>query len=412
MLRKALVASTLLNTLAHAAPTSSNTYKLVADYSGPSFFDGWDFFTGADPTTGYVTYQSQASALQKNLAGFISRPLGPNGTTTSAYIGVDYTTNLTGSTASGRDSVRISTNATFSGGGLFIADINHMPIGTACGTWPALWLLGTDGTWPQSGEIDIMEGVNLDTMNQVTLHTAEGCSVSNASTAMLGALSETYCGPTSANSGCGVVAPSTADLTFAGNESVIHATAGKAFNAANGAVYATLWDEDGISVYMFPHSRLPSDIRSGAPDPSSWTVKPLAKFGGDSCDFMESFYDLQLVIDTTFCGSWAGKQWNVSNVVGQEACAVSTGYETCEAFVAAEAGAFEGTYWDVASIRAYQLTANNTYGVSASGVGKRGVGSVGEQPTVQNISAAGRGSRHGHGHGHALRQLSARHRSA
>ncbi|KAH9819359.1 leucine carboxyl methyltransferase, partial [Teratosphaeria destructans] len=136
MLRKALVASTLFNTLAHAAPTSrstSSTYKLVADYSGPSFFDGWDFFTGADPTTGYVTYQSQTSALAKSLAGFISRPTtSPNGTTTtatSAYIGVDATTNLTGSAASGRASVRISTTATFSGGGLFVATSTTCPSG-------------------------------------------------------------------------------------------------------------------------------------------------------------------------------------------------------------------------------------------------------------------------------------------
>jgi hypothetical protein len=33
------------------------------------------------------------------------------------------------------------------------------------GTWPAYWLCGPN--WPQGGEIDIIEGVNLDTIDKV-----------------------------------------------------------------------------------------------------------------------------------------------------------------------------------------------------------------------------------------------------
>jgi beta-glucanase (GH16 family) len=38
------------------------------------------------------------------------------------------------------------------------------------GLWPAFWLLGADGPWPQTGEIDIMELPNTATVYQTTLH--------------------------------------------------------------------------------------------------------------------------------------------------------------------------------------------------------------------------------------------------
>jgi hypothetical protein len=59
-------------------------------------------------------------------------------------------------------SMRISTTKTYNGG-LFIADFGRMPFG--CSLWPAYWSYGTSSTWPEGGEIDILEGVN----NQVTL---------------------------------------------------------------------------------------------------------------------------------------------------------------------------------------------------------------------------------------------------
>lgn len=47
--------------------------------------------------------------------------------------------------------------------------------GTGTGTWPAIWMLPTDnvyGTWPASGEIDIMEHVGFDTgIVHGTVHT-------------------------------------------------------------------------------------------------------------------------------------------------------------------------------------------------------------------------------------------------
>jgi beta-glucanase (GH16 family) len=48
-----------------------------------------------------------------------------------------------------------------------------MPCGL--GTWPAIWTLGANGTWPQQGEIDILEHMGrTSTVVQSAIHTKSG----------------------------------------------------------------------------------------------------------------------------------------------------------------------------------------------------------------------------------------------
>src|ERR1700761_4239457 len=90
----------------------------------------------------------------------------------SVRIAADSTNKAPG----GRNSVRLTSKAAYNSG-LIILDLAHMP-GSDCGAWPAFWTVGPD--WPNNGEIDIIEGVNTNTQNQMTLHTASnpGCSIS------------------------------------------------------------------------------------------------------------------------------------------------------------------------------------------------------------------------------------------
>ena len=44
-------------------------------------------------------------------------------------------------------------------------------------TWPAFWTSST--SWPEGGEIDLIEGVNGHGVNQATLHTTNGCMSNN-----------------------------------------------------------------------------------------------------------------------------------------------------------------------------------------------------------------------------------------
>jgi hypothetical protein len=137
---------------------------LTADVDeGPTFFDGFDYFTGWDPTHGFVPYVDAEGARAQNLTHISDED--------TAILRVDTSDK---NATTGRRSVRILSKKTYTAG-LFIFDIIHSPHG--CATWPALWLSDLD-TWPAGGEIDVMESVNVgDTGNQMTLHTTGGCKI-------------------------------------------------------------------------------------------------------------------------------------------------------------------------------------------------------------------------------------------
>lgn len=96
-------------------------YVLEDDYM-TDFYGNFDFFTGADPTDGFVNYVDEATARQGNLI---------NGSVpTKAVFGVD----TVNKTPKGRPSVRIESKKSYDSG-LIVLDLEHMPFG--CGTWPA-----------------------------------------------------------------------------------------------------------------------------------------------------------------------------------------------------------------------------------------------------------------------------------
>jgi hypothetical protein len=116
--------STALVGASLAGMASALNYRLVQDYSGTGFFNNFNFFTGNDPTNGYVNYVDQGTAQSQGL-------INTNGGV--AYIGVDHTNIASGR---GRNSVRLESKRTYTHG-LFVLNLGHMP-GSVCGTWPAL----------------------------------------------------------------------------------------------------------------------------------------------------------------------------------------------------------------------------------------------------------------------------------
>lgn len=313
-----LLASTII-------PSTLAQYALSQDYSGANFFTGFDFFTGADPTDGHVQFVDMNTANTTGIAGIMSGGAANN----AVYLGVDSTTVA----PQGRGAIRVTSSQTFQHA-LVVADIAHMP-GGVCGTWPSMWMLGADKTWPQGGEIDIVEGVNAQPTNQMTLHTDAGVVVSNG-TDFSGELVTSNCNIAApdqdTNAGCGVADNS--NLTF-----------GSGFNAANGGVYATEWTSEFIKIWFFPRGSIPSDVAAGTPTPSdAWGV-PASLFQGNFS--MDShFQNLQIIFDTTFCGQWAGTTWNTSS------CASLA--PTCEDYVTNNPSDFADAYWAINTLQVFQ----------------------------------------------------------
>lgn len=287
-------------------------YTLTDSFTSANFNSEFHHFTDEDPTRGFVQYVDNTTAVNNGLKVMRSD---------SIYLGVDHSSVAT---REGRQSVRMTSNKSYNHG-LFVADIAHMPK-NVCGVWSAFWLLGPD--WPKSGEIDIVEGVNHIDRNSMTLHTSADCSVSP--TGFSGEPLTSNCHDTPDNHmGCGTMDRDSESY-------------GQGFNSMGGGVYATEWTSSAIKIWFFPRSQISHDILAGMPDPSKWGT-PAAQFAGD-CNIDTHFQNLQIVINTTFCGVWAGAEWN-------PVCTDKA--RTCEDFVAQSPGEFEHAFWLIKSIKVY-----------------------------------------------------------
>jgi len=193
------------------------------------------------------------------------------------FIGVDNTTTLS-PTGTGRNSVKIMSNDAYTHA-LVIADLAHIPA-SECGSWPAFWMLGS-GTWPQNGEIDIIEGINNQTKDQMSIHTREGCNATVGKYGQYGTFgSNRDCGYGGGYDGCTVFSSSAKSY-------------GTGFNKAGGGVYALHWTGSEIKVWLFLHGSVPSDILDqGEPNPNAWGT-PQASFAG--CEFDSYFQDMSIV---------------------------------------------------------------------------------------------------------------------
>jgi hypothetical protein len=271
-------------TAARSQPVGK-TYMIEDFYQGEDFFNDWTFFVGKDPTGGNVIYQSQADAQSKGLAYV-------NACDNSLILAVDSTSTVP---AGGqRASVRIVSEKSYNSG-LFIFDASYMPVG--CSTWPSFWTVGPN--WPLAGEIDIVEGVNNQATNQMTLHsggTNQSCinEITNSTQQLTGQIRGTNCYSTRhADSGCSIMDTDTSSFAHG-------------FNNAEGGVFALLWDNSiGMSMWHFARADIPADLIAQTPKPSTWGI-PVGFWSSQSCDMVTNFYEQQMIIDTTICGDFAG----------------------------------------------------------------------------------------------------------
>ncbi|KAJ5924145.1 hypothetical protein N7466_008332 [Penicillium verhagenii] len=310
--------------LSLASTGVASEYELVETWQGQEFFDYFHFYTGADPTNGWVTYLDQASAESSGLVKVTDRG--------TVYIGVDHQTTLS-TTGKGRDSVRVGTNKYYEHS-LVVADIAHMP-GSVCGSWPAFWTVGK--VWPQDGEIDIIEGVNLQNHNEIVMHTGGTCALTDQG--MSGIVNATGCGEALGTVGC----------VIEGHEG----SYGDSFNNQGGGIYAMEWTEEFLKIWFFPRHSIPPSLSSGEPDVTEFGI-PMALVQ-EGCDVANSFKEQSFVFDVTFCGDWAG------GVFGESGCPMTNpdSFQSCTNYVAQNPDKFKDTYWEINSVKVYQTEAKN-----------------------------------------------------
>lgn len=298
-------------------PVLSATYSLSDNVVGSGFNSFFSYQAISDPTHGRVNYVDKGTAQSKNLTYASGNTF---------ILRADHTTTLSAS-GPGRDSVRLQSNKQYSTH-VAVFDMRHMPQG--CGTWPAVWEVGNN--WPNQGEVDIVEGVNDQSPDQVTLHTSSGCTMPS-SRSMTGSSTGTNCDTAATNNaGCGV--------KVNGANSY-----GPAFNSNSGGWYAVERTNSAIKVWFWPRNSgsVPSDVRNGgnSVNTGNWGT-PSALFPSTSCDISSHFGPHNIIINLTFCGDWAGSVYSSSGCPG-----------SCVDYVNNNPSAFNNAYFDFAAIRVY-----------------------------------------------------------
>jgi len=318
--------SILLSSLAcllAASNVAADGYTIHQVNVGKDFLSNFELETPDNPLGGAVNYTDETTAASSNLTyadgdTFIMR--------------VDNTTVISNSSDVGRRSVRIKSLAQYTEH-LAVFDIRHLPVG--CGTWPALWEYD-DNVGVANGEFDILEGINSQTPGYTTIHTGGNCTLSANRTQTGDALGNDCSSTTvqqGGDNGCSVSSPYASSF-------------GPVFNDNGGGWYVAERTSSALSVWFWARndSTVPEDVSSGADtlNTTGWTT-PLAFFPASStCDFETNFKELNIIIDTSLCGSWAGEQFSASGCPGN-----------CIDFVNSNPSNFTDAYWNFAAARIY-----------------------------------------------------------
>lgn len=219
---------------------------------------------------------------------------------------------------------------------------------------------------------DIIEGVHTSNDNSMSLHTNAGCTI--AGSGATGTFQTSNCDwQANGNSGCG----------FRANTVNNPNNFGADLNSIGGGMYITEWTSQFIQIWFFPRSRIPPSVVNGAPNVTEFG-KPTALFRG--CDIDSHFKNHSMVINTDFCGAWAGNVYSQFSDCPQNPNLNSL--DACVDFVGNNPQAFQNAYWQFNSIQVYQLSQLQT---TSSAVPTSTLSSSRAQSTVSNTIPQGMG---------------------
>jgi len=320
-----------LSILCQLATSASAAYSLTREYSGASFFDRWNFVADWDRwTNGDVWYQSRSAAKSQHLVSVNSAG--------NAILRVDNTTNVP--VNGKRNSVRIESKDNYGLGSIIMMDLVHMPFG--CSVWPAFWTNGVGRKWPDAGEIDIIEGINMRTYNSMTVHTNAGCTQPSG-VQQVGQTISTDCAKDGGGPGCTVV--ETKKGSF-----------GPDFAAMGGGVFALKFDDTGIFIWFWSRADVPTSCKLSSAkakaksvmDTSDWGL-PSAAWPCSSCNTTQYFTPQQLILDITLCGGYTSTFYNDTCPPPKISC-------TADNVFGSGHPTYDNAYFEIQWLRVYSQT--------------------------------------------------------
>jgi hypothetical protein len=335
--------------------TKATSWTISQNLSGQNFFSGFKFNASAIDFNnfGNVHFLSQSAAEAANLSYVDSHG--------SVILKVDNTTNGAGDDTFGRDTVYLESNELMDIGSLLIFDANNIPFG--CSVWPSLFTQGQ--VWPQQGEIDIIENVNLATDNRFSLHVGvDDCNqpISAASnqtgtiTTPDGNISNCTVTPTTGQNTVGCVVTETKSNSF-----------GSGFAGQGGGVFAMQWDTDGIAMWYFARGSVPSNIGiSSSPDPTTWG-NASAWYPASGCNPSTSFGPQIITLYIDICGAFAGDASTFASTCSSVA-------PNCSALVDDPTN-YANAFWSINYLQVYtngQSNSSSTSSSSAAGASSTG----------------------------------------
>lgn len=185
---------------------------------------------------------------------------------------------------------------------LSIFKFSHVPYG--CGVWPALFTLANQGEWPNGGELDMLEYVNMD-VSKASFHTGGSCTLDSSAVNQYGSM------PDRNRMDYDCVTNYPDRLGCAPNKWMKSAQSW----AHSPGVLATQWTDKFIKLFYIPEHEIPQDIKDEAPHPEDWNRWLFSYFPlSDSCYVAAQ----KLMMQINFCGDWAGKVWSADGSCNQK----------------------------------------------------------------------------------------------
>jgi len=335
---------------AHVLYMHSDSY-----FGKDDFFKMWEFFTDKDPTHGTVDFVGKETAIADGLVQVTEKRV---------YIGADMKTKVNDESR-GRRSVRIQSNRMYNAG-LFIATLDHIP--TGCGTWPALWMFGSDAqhVWPTFGEFTIIEGAHEQTQAMSTLHTTKGCDQS--------AVLEGRDFATQWNKGTLKERATNCDIAAEGqwanqvcSQSGPPNSMGPDFNSFNGGTFAAEWDPRAghFRTWFWPVGTEPLDVAMQSPNPDMWGL-PYSYFRLDPVSCPAShFRDMRIVLDLTFCGDFG------ESLFAESCPEIKAANLTCDEYVRKHPDKMKEAFWSIRRLDVYEPAGMSLENVKVVDVQKR-----------------------------------------